>query len=684
MENWPGNYLVAAQVAPVLGYSVDIYTPELVSFRHQDMVNVHSNNLKSWLVKPVLAFWDCGHFIFAKGCFFVGSVRNLVAESGGMGGAFRKVPQIIKQDGAAGILQSICKVFGCGPGVYQEWINRYDTLTDTDRQRIRDEICLYTHAPKISLIMPVYDPPVEFLDATIWSVRKQLYTEWELCIADDASKNQEVRAVLKKHADADGRIRIAYRKENGHISAASNTALSLASGYFVALMDNDDLLPEYALYYVAKVIMKNPDVALIYSDEDKVTSEGQRINPYFKCDWNVDLFRSQNMICHLGVYKAELVNSIGGFRVGYEGAQDYDLAARIIERIEPRQIVHIPRVLYHWRAYPGSTALAVSEKKYAQLAGVRVLQEHLDNQNVSAKVEPMKNGMYRIRYDLPEKLPLVSLIIPTRNSLHLIQPCIDSILAKTKYKNYEIIVVDNGSDDEETLDYFNRIETKYPNIKIFRDNRPFNYSALNNAAVAQAHGSYVGLLNNDLEIISPDWLDEMIGIATQPGVGAVGACLWYPDNTLQHGGVITGIMGLAGHAHRGLPRGEDGYYARACVTNSFSVVTGACLIVKKSIYDEVHGLDEQNLSVAFNDVDFCLKVRKAGYRNVWTPHAELYHYESASRGLEDTSEKKARFIKEFEYMHKKWGDYLNNDPAYNPNLTLDHEDFRLAFPPLHK
>jgi GT2 family glycosyltransferase len=337
-------------------------------------------------------------------------------------------------------------------------------------------------------------------------------------------------------------------------------------------------------------------------------------------------------------------------------------------------------VLYHWRSHPGSTAQAGSEKNYALLAGERALNDHFARAQIAAKAELLDFGMYRARYFIPAPAPLVSLIIPTRNGVDLIKQCIDSIFAKTTYKNYEILVVDNNSDDPKTLAYFASLAGDN-RIRFLRDERPFNYSALNNAAVQQARGEYVGLLNNDIDVISPKWLEEMMALAIQPGVGPVGARLWYPNDTLQHGGVIIGLGGVAGHSHKHLRKYAPGYFFRAQLIQTISVVTAACLVIKKSIYQEVGGLDETNLKVAFNDVDFCLRVREAGYRNVWTPYAELYHHESATRGYEDTPEKQLRFRDEVLYMKKRWGDLLMNDPAYSRNLTLDYEDFSLAWPP---
>jgi glycosyltransferase involved in cell wall biosynthesis len=607
---------------------------------------------------------------------------------GGYRGLIKQVWGTYKNEGIGGIKRRM--LFSATPGApsptqpiindYSEWVRRYDTLTDQGREKIKTQINHLHAPPLISVVMPVYNPPLKMLEDAIRSVQGQLYTHWELCIADDASTDVGVHKLLQRYMDNDSRIKVVFRKNNGHISAASNSALELVNGAYVALLDNDDLLSEHALFWIADAIVNNPNAGLIYSDEDKIDRSGRRYAPYFKSDWNPDLFLSHNMICHLGAYRTDLVKKLGGFREGYEGAQDYDLALRCSEQLAPLQIVHIPRVLYHWRSHPGSTALAGNEKNYALLAGERALNDHFARTQVSAKVELLDFGMYRAQYAIPESAPLVSLIIPTRNGLSLVKQCIDSLFAKTTYKNFEVLIVDNNSDDPKTLDYFASLADN-KKIRVLRDERPFNYSALNNAAVNKARGEYVGLINNDIEVISPEWLDEMISLAIQPGVGAVGARLWYPNDTLQHGGVITGLGGLAGHSHKHLDKGAPGFFYRAQLIQTLSAVTAACLIIKKSIYEEVGGLDETNLKVAFNDVDFCLRVREAGYRNVWTPYAELYHHESATRGYEDTPEKQLRFRDEVLYMQKRWGNLLMNDPAYSPNLTLDSEDFSYAWPP---
>ena len=611
---------------------------------------------------------------------------------GGYSGLFKHVWYTYKKEGINGIKRRIA--YSASPGApppvidyveaksddYADWVRQYCAITGTSREKIKSKIDKLVNKTLISILMPVYNPPLVMLKEAIKSVQNQLYSNWELCIADDASTDNSVRELLKECADKDHRIKVVFREKNGHISAASNSALELASGEYVALLDNDDLLHEEALFWIVKTIADHPAAGLIFSDEDKVDQTGRFYDPYFKPDWNPDLFLSHNMICHLGVYQTNLVRKLGGFRVGYEGAQDYDLALRCTEQLQPKQIVHIPKVLYHWRSHPGSTAQAGSEKNYALLAGQRALNDHFTRIGISAKAELLDFGMYRAHYDIPHPAPLVSLIIPTRNGLNLVKQCITSLIDKTTYSNYEILIVDNSSDDPKILDYFTKVVSD-ARIRVLRDERPFNYSALNNAAVLYARGEYLGLINNDIEVITPQWLDEMMSLATQPNVGAVGARLWYPNDTLQHGGVISGLGGVAGHSHKHLPKGHPGYFYRAQLVQTLSAVTAACLIIKKDIYLQMGGLDEANLKVAFNDVDFCLRVQEAGYRNVWTPYAELYHHESATRGFEDTPEKQTRFSEEVLYMQKRWGNKLLHDPAYNPNLTLDREDFSFAWPP---
>lgn len=575
--------------------------------------------------------------------------------------------------------------------IYQNYKEIFDSnfisgnyLLHIEKFRLMDKIPLKishpaVNTPLFSIILPCYNTKPAHLIDCINSVKNQCIDQWELCIVDDASTDPRVRATLRQFQESDPRIKVTLRDQNGHISQASNSALEIATGPWLVLLDHDDLLAENALYLTAQAIENNPELQLIYSDEDKIDEDGERSAHYFKSDWNPDLFLSQNMISHLGVYRTDLVRAVGGFRVGYEGSQDYDLALRCIERIRADQIHHIPRVLYHWRIHPESTAHDLAAKPYAITAGERALNDHLKRIGSEAWAEAVSEG-YRVHYPLPSPLPLVSLIIPTRNGLNLLKQCIDSIFEKTAYANYEILVVDNGSDDRATLRYLKRLESD-ERVRVIRDDRPFNYSALNNNAVAKARGEIIGLINNDIEVITPEWLSEIVSHAVRPEVGAVGARLWYSDDTIQHAGIILGMMGFAGHVHRYLPRGNPGYCGRAALTQSFSAVTGACLLVRKSLYEQVGGLSEVDLQVACNDVDFCLKLREAGYRNIWTPYAELYHHESSTRGFDDTPEKQARAEKEVAYMWAHWGHILKNDPAYNPNLSLDTEDVTLAWPP---
>lgn len=620
-------------------------------------------------------------------------IPSLIKRGGGLRPTIRKALKILKQHGIKGLWVRMRWLAGnhnlefVGQETrevldrhdYSVWVDYYDVLSEKQQWLVEEQISHWKQSPLISIVMPVYNAPISYLIDAIGSVQSQLYTNWELCIADDASTDPLVAETLKRIAATDARIKVVFREANGHISQASNSALELATGSYIALMDNDDLLPVHALYWIARTIIENPDVGLIYSDEDKIDDRNVRSSPYFKSGWNKFLFRSQNMICHLGAYRRDLVTAVGGFREGFEGAQDFDLALRVIEKLESSQIIHIPRILYHWRMHEGSTAMAGDEKPYAALAGVRALDEHLERTQVGGHTELLPMGMYRVHYPLPDVLPLVSLIIPTRNAHALVRQCIESITRLTTYSAYEILLVDNGSDEPASLEYFQSLAT-LPNVTVIRDDGPFNYSDLNNKAVKTARGSMIGLINNDIEVITPEWLSEMVSIALQPGVGAVGARLWYPDDRLQHGGVIVGVGGVAGHSHKYLPKGDYGYFCRAGLIQELSAVTAACLIIRKETFLEVNGLDGTHLKIAFNDVDFCLRVQEHGYTNVWTPFAELYHHESATRGNEDTPEKKERFQNEVMYMKSRWPT-IQEDRYYNPNLTLDHEDFALAWPP---
>jgi O-antigen biosynthesis protein len=563
---------------------------------------------------------------------------------------------------------------------YKEWIRRYDTLDSDDLARLKAEALALTDGPLVSVIMPTYNPNLGWLDQVVRSVQAQLYPLWELCIADDASTDPVVRPYLDKLAAADSRIKVVFRDSNGHISAATNSSLAMASGDWITFVDHDDVLPAHALLYMVKAIGRHPDARLLYSDEDKLDEHGKRYDPYFKCDWNPDLFYSHNLVTHLAFYRNDLIREVGGLRDAYAGAQDYDLVLRVIEKIQPDQIVHVPFILYHWRAHAGSTATAdLNIKPYAMLAGERALNDHFKRLGVKAKAQFVGHG-YRVRHRLPQPAPMISIIIPTRNKVDLVRMCVESIREKSTYKNYEILLMDNGSDDPEALAYFAE-QARTDNFRVIRDDSPFSYSAINNLGASQARGEVLCFLNNDIEVIAHDWIEELVSQACRPGIGAVGAKLLYPNTTIQHAGVVLGIGGWAGHAHKGFSLYAHGYVGRASLASNFSAVTGACMAVQKKHFDQVGGFDDVNLKVACNDVDLCLKFIEAGLRNLFTPHALLFHHESATRGYEDTPEKKARFQKEVDHMWKRWPQLMGNDPAYSPYLSLDHEDFGLAWPP---
>lgn len=565
---------------------------------------------------------------------------------------------------------------------YEKWCRQHEALAETDLAAIQSHIAAFAKRPVISVLMPVYDTPEALLAKAIQSVLDQLYPHWELCIADDASPQPHVRAVLDGFAAKDPRIRVTYRPANGHICEATNTALGMATGEYIALFDHDDVLAPTALYEVAAEIDGHPGAQFIYSDEDKIDAEDHRFDPYFKPDWNPDLNHGQNYTSHLSVYRTDLIRSLGGFRKGYEGSQDWDLNLRAVERIPASAIRHIPKILYHWRAVPGSTALQLAEKSYPVEAARMALEDHFVRIGERVEMLPVPGDHWRIKYPVPSPAPLVSLIIPTRNALSFVRRAVESIRSITNYPNYEIVVVDNDSDDPETIAYFAEITRKGdPGLRVIPYPESFNYSAINNGAVREARGEIVGFLNNDVEAINGDWLSEMVSHAVRTGIGAVGAMLYYPYpiNTVQHAGVILGLGGVAGHPFKEFPRGDQGQKNRLRLVQNYSAVTAACLLIRKDRFLGVGGFNEKDLPIAFNDVDLCCKLISAGYRNLWTPHAEFFHHESATRGVENTPEKKARFQSEIDYMMNTWGDLLMADPAYNPNLTLVGEDFSPAY-----
>ena len=562
---------------------------------------------------------------------------------------------------------------------YAGWVRRYDAGDGPGRVLLEARAARVADGPLFSVLLPVYETPEPWLRRCIDSVLAQAYGRWELCIADDASRAPHLRRILLEYANGDPRVRVAFRERNGHISEASNTALAMASGEYIALLDHDDELRPHALLEIAEAIAADPALDLVYSDEDKIDENGRRFDPYFKPDWNPDLLLGQNYVCHLTVLRARVARAAGGFRTGFEGSQDHDLVLRCTRDLPRRAVGHVPRVLYHWRAIPGSTALQRDAKDYAALAGARAVEEHVRHEAAGATVEVLDEGHYRVRWPLPRPVPKVTLVVPTRDRPELLRTCIDSLLGRTEYPDFEIVVVDNQSSDPDALAYLDRLGAR-AGVRVLRYDAPFNYSAINNFAVAAARGTVIGMVNNDIEVISPHWLQEMVGQAMRPGVGAVGAMLYYPDGRIQHAGVVLGLGGIANHAYAGEPAGIGGHGGRARVVQEVSAVTGACLIVRRDAYERVGGLDE-GLQVAFNDIDFCLRLGQAGLRCLWTPFATLYHHESASRGRDEDGPRRQRFLREVALMQERWGHLLERDPAYNPNLTLSGRGFELADPP---
>ncbi len=582
-----------------------------------------------------------------------------------------KIIKFIKNRGIKDLIINIRSVI-TGESVVLN--KKYTYVPSVLDEEIKEELSNFKIRPKISIIMPVYNVDPKWLDLAIKSIKNQWYKNWELCIVDDCSTNKKTINYLNKLNDS--KIKVKFLKQNLNISGASNEALKMATGEYIALMDNDDEITDNALYEVVKVINQT-GAEFIYSDEDKIDMKGNLCEPHFKPDYSPDMFLSQNYISHLGVIKKSLIEKVGGFTVGLEGAQDYDLYLKVLEHTD--EIEHIPKVLYHWRKIPGSTASEFSEKSYAQEAGRLALENAMKRRKRKATVLNGKfPGTYRVKYKI-DKNPLVSIIIPFKDKPELLKICIESILTKSTYKNFEIIGISNNSSNLETFKEMDRLTSMDSRVQFKEYNIPFNYSKINNYAVEKfAKGEHIILLNNDIEIISEDWIESMLEFSQRKDVGAVGAKLYYPNNTIQHAGVIIGLGGVAGHSHKHFSKDDPGYFFRSHIIQNLSGVTAACLMVKKSLYEEVNGLDEVNLKVAFNDVDFCLRLRERGYVNVYNPYVEAYHHESISRGYEDNPEKIKRFQSEIDYMKKRHKQILEKgDPYYNVNLTLDYENFSL-------
>ena len=540
------------------------------------------------------------------------------------------------------------------PGNYAEWVELYETLGPADRAALRRELDSLGKQPLISIILPVYNPDLDLLRAAIDSVMQQIYEHWELCIADDASTDPMVRPLLKKAAERHSRIRLTFRERNGHIAACSNSALALATGEWRALLDQDDMLAEHALAKVALEIEKNPEAGLIYSDEDKIDLAGHRSNPFFKTDWNPELFLGQNYINHLSVYRADILRAVGGFREGLEGSQDYDLALRGIEQLRPEQIRHIPRILYHWRMVSGSLAEKRDAKPYAKEAARGAIADHLLRTGVAGRAEPCPENIesHRVVYELPTPAPRALIIINSPDTGAGAEKCVENIRNLTNYSSYDVVVADPAKPFPERLNHLG----------------------------LSADADILVFLQGELEVRDRDWLRELVSLAVRREVGAVGARLWYANDTLQHSGYVLGLGEVASAPHRTAPRGHAGFFNRTYLQRDCSAVSIACFATRQTVFAELGGLDTKNLTSSYHDIDFCLRAREHGLRVIWTPYADLASRNFATGdGSEETrNETQCRDV---DYMRKRWGEELREDPFYSPNLSLALPGFELAFPP---
>lgn len=551
---------------------------------------------------------------------------------------------------------------------YQAYIPTEETLETQRKQK-------FDYSPLISIAVPAYQTPVEFLRQMIESLIVQTYSNWELCIVNASPDNEEMQKVLAEYSAGDSQVRFCNLKENLGIAENTNRAFAMTKGEFVGLLDHDDLLAPNALYEIVKILQDHPQADALYTDEDKVTTElDEHFQPHLKPDFNLDLLRSNNYICHFFVVRKSIVEKAGGFRKEFDGAQDYDFIFRCTENAG--EVLHVPEILYHWRTHKASTADNPASKMYAFEAGKRAIEAHLERTGTKGEVSHTQDlGFYRVKYPVQGK-PLVSVIIPNKDEKETLQTCLEMLEKNTGYQNFEIIIVENNSTTDEIFRYYKELSGNRK-IHLLRWGKEFNYSAINNFAVAHAKGEYLLFLNNDVKSINPDWLEEMLGVCQRPEVGGVGAKLIYPDNTIQHAGCVIGMGGIAGHMFVDMPADRTGYLHKASLLQDMSAVTAACLLMKKEVFEQAGGFTE-GLAVAFNDVDLCLKVRKNGYLIVYDPYAKLYHMESKTRGAEDSKEKVRRFQTEIEYMRCHWIDILKNgDPCYNKNLSLTKWNYSL-------
>ena len=533
----------------------------------------------------------------------------------------------------------------------------------------------FEYSPLISVAVPAYRTPEKFLAQMIDSLLAQTYGNWELCIANGSPEDSAMKKVLEEYTKKDSRIRVSELTENKGIAGNTNAALEMAQGEFVGLLDHDDLLAPNALYEIVRALDEDRNLDAVYTDEDKVTTElDEHFQPHLKPDFNLDLLRSNNYICHFFVVRRSIVQKVGGFCQEFDGAQDHDFIFRCIETAE--KVGHIPEILYHWRTHKASTADNPASKMYAFDAGKRAIEAHLKRTGTEGIVSHTPDlGFFRVKYPVQGQ-PLVSVIIPNKDEKETLKACIDSIREKTEYPNYEIIIVENNSTTDEIFQYYKEL-SQDPRIRLLRWKKEFNYSAINNYGVRHANGEYLLFLNNDVTVITPGWIKELLGVCQRPEVGAAGVKLIYPDNTIQHAGCVIGLGGIAGHMFVDMPANRTGYLHKASILQDMSAVTAACMMMKRTAFEEAGGFTEK-LSVAFNDVDLCLKVRKNHKLIVYDPYVQLYHMESKTRGAEDNKEKVRRFQEEIEYMRCQWLDILKKgDPYYNKNLSLTKWNYSL-------
>ena len=572
---------------------------------------------------------------------------------------------------------------------YSSWIREHDTITDLDRDAIRAHIARFANRPLISVVMPAYETAEPFLRQAIQSVQNQIYRNWELCIADDASPSDTVSRVVQDIAKSEPRIKFIRRDANGHIAAATNSAIALSVGEFIALMDHDDLLPEHALYELAAALDAHPNTDMLYSDQDLVDSAGNRHEPYFKPDWSPYLMLGHNVFSHLGVIRKTLLDRVDNFRVGVvDGSQDYDLVLRCMAVTDPARIRHVPAILYHWRRPDTESSFSQQNLERCVTASRRAIVDYQHTQGVDVKVEPVpKIEIWnRIVWPMPDPAPKVSIVVPTRDRAELLARCVSGLLHRTGYPNLELLIVDNESSDPDTLALLSRLENDR-RVRVLPFPGPFNYSAINNAAVPETTGDIVVLMNNDTDVIDGGWLREMVSIAVKPDVGAVGAKLLFPDGKIQHAGIVLGVgshrggPGIAGHFGYLAENTDLGCFGQFVLARDVSAVTAACMAMRREVFFAAGGFDATDLAVAYNDVDLCLRIRALGLRIVWTPFAELYHLESASRGPNVTPEKIEREEHAGDVMRKRWGPLLDTDPFYNPNFSKIDHTFKFSFPP---